>query len=625
MSIFSRARYLGRRGITVLSLCLTAVLALLQGGCGTSWSEWIHNGFKVGPNYKKPPAPLPEHWIEANDPHVNPHDPNLTTWWDVFNDPMLSNLIQRAYPGNLSLRAAAYRVYEARANLAIAVGELLPQSQTANASYTRREISLNGAGGTAALGTTGAAFGTGGVPTGAGTGSTAAAGGFNRFSSNWATSLNLSWELDFWGKFRRAVEAADSTLDASVENYDEALVILLSNVATQYVQYRTLQRRLELARINVSQQEPLVEISLKQMKEETADSIPSYYQLKSNLESTKALIPQLETQLRAANDQLCLLLGIPVRDLAPILGDGREPGKEIVNIPHPISEMIVVGIPGQMLLRRPDVRAAERNAKAQSAQIGVAEAEWYPHIAINGSLGLSANRFALLFDQRSWTGSIGPSLSWNILNYGRILANVRLQDATFLELVMTYQNTVLTANQEAEDAMLAYLNALVRSKNLTDSAVAARKASDYLRNQFEKGFVPKGQTTSVFVNRLFTALNFTVTQEDIAAQAQGDIALNLILLYRALGGGWQIRLQDLLPNGKCAPRPPDDGGFLVPGSLLPPIPQPLEPLPQPSPLNPAGKEKTPSPAPETSRIPAAILRAPDADHVVSLPPSAKAE
>jgi NodT family efflux transporter outer membrane factor (OMF) lipoprotein len=615
MSIFSRVKYQGRRGIMVLCFCLTAALALLESGCGTSWSEWIHNGFKVGPNYKKPPAPLPENWIEVNDPHVNPHDPNLTEWWGVFNDPLLANLIQRAYPGNLSLRAFGYRVFQARAQLALSVGELLPQSQTFDASYTRREVSLNGAGGTAAVGTTGTTFGSGGV---------GSSGGFRRFSSNWATSLNLSWELDFWGKFRRAVESADATLDASIENYDEALVILLSNVATQYVQYRTLQRRLEIARINVAQQVPLVEIAEKQFKAGAADSEPNYWQLKSNLENTKALIPQLETQLRAANDQLCLLLGIPVRDLGPILGDGREPGKEIVTIPHPISEMIAVGIPGQLLLRRPDVRAAERSAKAQSAQIGIAEAEWYPHIAINGSIGLSANRFAKLFDQQSWNGAIGPSLSWNILNYGRILANVRIQDAKFLELVMTYQNTVLTANQEAEDAMLAYLNALVRAKELTDSAVAARKASDYLRNQFEKGFLPAKTSTGAFVSRLFTAVNFTVSQEDIAAQAQGDIALNLILLYRALGGGWQIRLNDLLPNGKCAPRPPDDGGFLVPGSPLPPMP-PLEPLPQPTPLNPQEKENAPPPAPKTGSIPSAILRAPETDHVMSLPPAANVE
>src|SRR5262249_21736916 len=186
---------------------------------------------------------------------------------------------------------------------------------------------------------------------------------------------------------RRNLEAADASLGQSVENYDQALVILLSSVANQYVEFRTLQKRLELAKKNVAQQEPLVQQFEQRFKAGVANSFPGYHQLKSNLENTKALIPQLEITLRLSNNQLCVLLGLPIHDLLPELGDGtapdpKDPKKRSVHIPHPKDETVVLGIPGDLLLRRPDVLAAEQQLRAQSAEIGVAEAELYPHIGI---------------------------------------------------------------------------------------------------------------------------------------------------------------------------------------------------------------------------------------------------
>src|SRR5207237_4684861 len=309
--------------------------------------------------------------------------------------------------------------------------------------------------------------------------------------------------LDFWGKFRRAVESADASLDASVENYDFVLVMLLSDVATNYVEYRTLQKRLDLARKNVEEQTPMVDIMQRRFKASVKDSLPDYNQLNANLENTRALIPQLETLLRQVNDKLCILLRMPPRELAPELGDGRVLVAEktnVVRIPAPREEQVVVGIPANLLLRRPDVRRAERQLAAQSAQIGIAAAEWYPHIAILGNIGLQSSKLSTWFNSLSWAGSIGPSLTWNILNYGRILNNVRFQDATFQELAATYQNTVLTANEEAEDAVIGYLNALDRSKYLTSSANAASEVTRYLLLQKEKGF---GPDFGAFINRLF--------------------------------------------------------------------------------------------------------------------------
>lgn len=579
-------------------LGLVAALSLADCGCSTSFSEWVHNGFKVGPNYHKPPVPLAKEWIDVGrDPRVRVGEPNLASWWTVFSDPVLNNLVFRSYRSNFSLRATAFQVLEQKARLALAVGELLPQAQTFDASYTRREISLNGGGGSgigSVIGTTGAATGGtgGGTSTGAPGTTTGTAitqgggGGGGRFFDNWSTSANLSWELDFWGKFRRAVASADASLDQSIENYDEALVILISNVATQYIQYRTLQRRIELAENNVKEEKVWVDKLYEQWKVNKIVKA-AYLQIKTSWEQTQALIPPLQTALRAANDQLCLLLGVPVHDLAPELGSGQitapnplaklvddvEKTVTMTRIPVPDDTSVAVAIPGQYLLRRPDVQAAERAVKAQSEQIGIAEAEWYPHIAINGSIGLSADKLGKLFNTKSWNGSIGPSLTWNILEYGRILANVRFQDYFFQQLVATYQNTVLVANQEAEDALAAYLYALDQSEILYQAAIDATEALYIYRAQEKQGKLGD-------YNLLFTVQNTAVQLQDQAAQARGNIALNLILLYRAMGGGWQIRIpdaqngcKDFHPVGPPGPGPglPGNDG---PGNGIEVLPQP---------------------------------------------------
>ena len=544
-------------------LCGLALVTLALSGCTTGVVEYVRNGFKVGPNYAPPAVPVSSQWIDAADPRIHHGNPNLATWWQVFDDPALDVLVRQAYGGNLSLRAAGMQILAAREQVKIAASELLPQTQDFFFQYTHNENSASGSvGGSSSTGT--------GV-------------GINRFFNLVDTNLNLSWELDVWGKFRRSLESADANLYQSVQNYDEMLVLLLANVATQYVELRTLQRRLELARQNVALQQPLVDLFKKRYQIQMANSFIGYHQLKANLDSPKALIPQLSISLRQANNQLCTLLGMPVRDLVPELGDGKgpdpeDPSKQIVHIPRPHDESVVLDIPGELLLRRPDVLAAESQVRSQSAQIGVAESEMYPHLTINGSIGLSANTLGALFNTKSWTGSIGPSLTWNILEYGRLLANVRLQNYTYQQLVATYQNTILSANLDAENALVAYLQSLEQARYLHDSAEAAAKSYSYLLKQFNEG--AGGTDTGAFINQLFTTINFQVTQQDQAAQAEGNIALNLILLYRALGGGWQIRLRD-------APYEwPHSGAneFVLPGDQPPPPARPQEPLPAPRPF-----------------------------------------
>jgi NodT family efflux transporter outer membrane factor (OMF) lipoprotein len=568
----------GRRLSSSLSVWAAATLTLSVCGCTTSWPDYFRNGFKVGPNYTEPPAPLTDKWVDEGNARVKVGDPNLATWWDEFDDPILRGLIERSCERNLSLRAAGYQILQAEAAKSIAIGELFPQSQSFGAQITRVQSSANqgaqanfgataGAGlapATSLVAVAGSATPVAGVTT-TGTGSTTTtpvsptvsagiggnvgapgvSAGLGRFFTNNATSLNASWEIDFWGLFRRNLESSNAVLDQSVQNYDEMVVLLYANVATQYVQIRTLQKRLELARKNVELQEPLVAAFYKRYKAGIANSTPGYFQLKSNLDNTKALIPPLEAALRQTNNQLCILLGMPVRDLVPEIGDGLVPDpvnkkERTVRIPKPKDEAVVVGIQGDLLRRRPDVLAAESQLKIQSAQIGIAEAEMYPHFGINGTIGLAADSFNQVLSKYSWTGSIGPTLTWNILNYGRLLGNVRLQNYQYQQYVAQYQNTVLTANQDAENSMIAYLNSIEQAKNLQESADAAAKVTGYYINQFKEGYLPPGALdTSAFINTLFTTINFQVTQQDAAAQAEGNIALNLILLYRAMGGGWQ--------------------------------------------------------------------------------------
>ena len=273
---------------------------------------------------------------------------------------MLDTLICSAYHQNLTLRQAGCRILEARAQLAIAAGNLFPQSQTATGDYTRNGISREVANGQFIT---------------------------QPFYSQWDFGFNLSWELDFWGRFRRAIEANAASLNASVEDYDETLVTLLGDVATNYVQMRTLEQRIEYTKKNVELQQRTVTIAEARFKGGTSTERDPY-QARSTLEQTQAQIPELEISLRQTINQLCILLGIPPEALRAKLGPGP--------IPSAAAE-VAVGIPADLLRRRPDVRRAEYLAAAQSAEIGVAEADFYPAVSINGTLGYSAERFSNLF------------------------------------------------------------------------------------------------------------------------------------------------------------------------------------------------------------------------------------
>jgi NodT family efflux transporter outer membrane factor (OMF) lipoprotein len=482
-------------------------------GC-TPLGEYVRNGFEVGPDYGRPPAPVAQAWIDTNDSRVRNDEDDLSCWWNVFNDPVLADLVDTAYHQNLSLRQAGFQVLFARAQLGIAIGEWFPQTQQMTGSYEREALSV--------------ATANGQPISAANQGRT-----LTRFFQQWNYGFNLAWEIDFWGRYRRAIEAADDNLDASVEGYDDVLVTLLGDVATNYINIRTLQERIKLLRANVELQRRTLEITTAIFRGgKTTELDPD--QAQSTLSQTESQIPQLETQLRQANNQLCILLGIPPEDLTQRIG--------VVDIPKaPVQ--VAVGIPADLIRRRPDVRRAERQAAAQCAQIGIADSDFYPRIALSGNFGWSAEHLDRLFTSQAFQGTFGPSFTWNLLNYGRILNNVRAQSAQFQALTSGYQNTVLIAGAEVENGLIAFLKAQEQVRALAESVNAAQKAVNIAVVQYQNG--------AIDFNRLALLEQNLVQQQDLLAQARGAIDLGLIQVYRALGGGWQIRCPDQDPSKRA--------------------------------------------------------------------------
>lgn len=501
-----------RRAVWPLpNVVIAAAIIYSVSGC-TGPRDYLRNGFKVGPNPCVSGANTSSHWIDAADRRVCEDFADVSRWWSVFQDPTLDRLIAEASSQNLSLREAGYRVLEARAQLGIAQGNIFPQSQNVSGGYQRAAASevANGAPGIT-----------------------------SQFFDQWAFGFNLSWELDFWGRFRRAIAAAEHSLDASCANYDDVLVTLLGDVASNYIQVRTLQHRIELARTNIELQSRIFEVAEKRMKTGARNALDAH-QARSDLTNTKSQIPQLRIALRQACNRLCILLGTPPRDLEQELGSGP--------IPTAPSE-VVIGIPVELLRRRPDVRRAEHEAAAQAEQIGIAEADLYPMFGINGTFGYQAMNFPELFSSKAITGNIGPVFQWNILNYGRIRNNMRLQDARFQRLLTVYQNTVLRASAEVEDGLVTFLRAQERAQLLDESVSSAQQADEVISKEYGAG------KAGVDFNRVALIEQNLVQRQDLQAQSHGEIAQGLIQVYRALGGGWQTSQAEAATP--VAPLPPD--------------------------------------------------------------------
>jgi NodT family efflux transporter outer membrane factor (OMF) lipoprotein len=461
---------------------------MLAGGCTM-----------IGPEFELPQADLPTQWNDRGTAISGQPPADYSQWWQIFQDPVLNRLVETARSQNLTLQIAGLRVLEARAQLGIVTGRLYPQSQTVsgNYSYNRGKETLL----------------------------------TDRYFSQAGTGFDVAWEMDFWGKFRRSLESADASLLASIAGYDDVLVTLTAEVARNYILIRTLEERIRLANENIAIQARSLELTTNQFETGSVTEL-DMQQATTQLRNTQATVPALQISLDKARHALSILMGMPPQDLADMLGSGGE-------IPAAPAE-VAAGIPAELLRRRPDIRQAELQAAAQSAQVGVASAELLPAFSLFGSFGWNVNNAGQdnlgdLFDSSNFSFSAGPAFNWKIFNYGRLQNQVRVQDARLEQLLTNYENTVLVAAGEVEDAISGFINSRLEAEYRGESAAAAERSSALSMLQYTEG-------VSLYQSVLDSNRSLAA-QQDAYALVRGNIAINLIALYKALGGGWETRTE----------------------------------------------------------------------------------
>lgn len=455
----------------------------------------VLSGCTVGPEFVPPEPEAPPAWSQPQDEGITSDDASLVTWWSVFDDPVLDELVETAMANNNSLEVTALRVLEARAQLGIAAGRAYPQTQVAAGDATYLSPPENS-----------------GIESG-----------------YWSYGLGagVAWEIDFWGRFRRGIESADAAYLASIAAYQQARVLLTGAVVSAYATIRSLEEQLRIANENVAIQQRSFDIA-QVLFENGADSELDMQQARTLLLSTQATIPGLEIALAQAHNALSVLLGQAPGALRGTLAKGT-------GIPV-IPADIAIGLPADMLRRRPDVRQAELQARSANALVGLAEADLYPSFSLTGSIGLAAggpgdSDFGDLFDGDALTWSIGPSFVWPFLNYGRIRNNIRVQDARLQQALVNYRETVLQAAREAEDAMAVFIGTRKQRVILEQTVESAKRSNDLSTLRYAEGFSD--------YERVLNAQQALFSQQTRFVTNQGDAVRALVDLYTALGGGWE--------------------------------------------------------------------------------------
>jgi len=459
---------------------LLVVLLLYLTGCAA-----------VGPDYVPPETKAPSSWHAGmgNGLIAGESDPQmLANWWTTLNDPELSSLIERAVACNLELKKAWARVREARARRGASEAGLFPTLDAAGSASRSRGSEDTGSGKTREL---------------------------------YATGFDAGWELDIFGSARRSIEAADADLQASQEGLRDVLVSLTAEVALNYVEARTFQSRLAVAEANLNVQQETCELTRWRYEAGLSDEL-SVEQARYTLENTRSQMPTLNTGLEEAMNRLAILLG---KSPGAVHGELSEP-KGI-----PVTPLeLAVGVPADALRHRPDVRQTERELAAQTAMIGVAAADLYPKFSLSGSIGLEALSLGNLFLAGSRTSSIGPRITWRIFDAGAIRRNIEVQSALQEQALIQYENTVLSALEEVENALVAYGNEQVRRQSLLEATHAAERAMDLARDKYASGLID--------FQAVLEAERSLLSLQDNLAQSGGTVTANLITLYKVLGGGW---------------------------------------------------------------------------------------
>src|SRR2546425_107129 len=469
------------------SWALPVVSSLLLAGCA------------VGPNYKRPKAAVPTQWTVAPTRGTETKSPDTDEWWASFQDPELNSLVERSASRNLDLKLALERVQEARAARGVARSGYFPSIDGA-ASGTRNRQRVIG-------------------PVGPQNSPVIVPVEFNNFQGG----LSASWELDVFGGTRRGVQAATADVTAADENRRDVLVILLGDVGRVYAQLRGFQRRLEIANKNIKTQQDTLDLTTARAKAGLATEL-DVSRAAAQLESTKAVVPTLISAIDVSIHRLSVLLG---EEPGALRGELEKTGP----IP-PAGPDVEVGLPSDLLKRRPDIRRAEAQLAAATARIGEAKADLFPRFVLTGTAGRQATQ---LHDLTLGVGnffSAGPGISLPLFTGGRIRSNIAVQNSRQRGALISYESVILHSLEEVQDALVNYSQEQERRDRLNEAVQHSQLAVDTATEQYRAGLVD-------FLSVL-EAQRELYANEDQFVQSQTSVTTNLVGLYRALGGGWSV-------------------------------------------------------------------------------------
>jgi NodT family efflux transporter outer membrane factor (OMF) lipoprotein len=454
-------------------------------------------GCAVGPDYQQPKVNTPSQWTSSLDGGETNGPADLAGWWKNFNDTNLDSLMVTAVQSNLTLKVAEARVREARAQKGVVSAGLWP-SLGSSASYTRNHY---GAHTFPPLGDFS------GIPL-----------DYNLYDAN----FDAAWELDVFGGTRRAVQAASAEIGAAEYSQRDVLVSLLAEAARDYISARAYQQRLTIARDNIKVERDVLDLTSNRFDNGLGSDL-DVEQARALLDTTEAGVPSLQTGFDDSVYELSVLLGQQPGALMEDMTAKRD-----IPLTPPL---VPVGLPSDLLLRRPDVQKAEQELVAATAQIGVAKADLYPKFSLTGLAGVQSVSAGNWFNYSSKYWDAGPTVQWELFEAGSIVANIHVQNAKQEEALDQYQQTVLTALQDTESALTAYAREQVRRESLNQSVEADRRALDLATQLYQTGLAD-------FL-RVLDSESSLYTAQDALVQSDQAVSLDLVQLYKALGGGWE--------------------------------------------------------------------------------------
>lgn len=493
----------------------------------------------VGPDYRRPDLAAPPAWTSAQPGQAAPAGAlEDVAWWKAFGDPILDALIDRALVGNLDIAQARARILQARADLRVSRAGFFPSIDVTGQSATSdsglldpgnkrsgQSVSTTGSDGTSTTGTgtTGTTSGNGtGTSAGTSSGSDSSTGST---STTFTAGFDATWELDIFGGQRRTVEASKATLDASVEDLRATRLTLLGDVATYYLNLRAYQEQLAITTKSAETQRENAEVTRERYKLGLITQL-DVAQAEGQATATAADIPVLGSSIKECIHRLGILLGLPPGALGSLLAKPQS-------LPELPTRLLATGLPSELLSRRPDVRKTERELAAASAEIGVATAELYPKFDLTAGLGLSGVSPSRLAGFSTWYWSVIPAMTWNIFDAGKNLATVDKKKALYAEAAAAYQAAFHTALEDVENALAGFYAQQEREKSLTASVAAYEDARTLANERFTKGL-------TTFLTVLVNEASLYSAQVNLS-KARASTRTQLVALYKALGGGWNVK------------------------------------------------------------------------------------